>query len=83
MLSLNISTSLDSDNVDSDSDENVDDNTSVSVQRPLLCTVKVNKEARVACKSYLEYKRLAEKWTACVKKPEKNIEITVAVLCSS
>ncbi|CAH0716672.1 unnamed protein product, partial [Brenthis ino] len=72
--------SLNNENCDSDDadnvsevsqSENIDDNTSISVQISLPCTVKLNKKARVAGKSYLGYKKLANKWTACVEKPAR------------
>ncbi|CAG9794569.1 unnamed protein product [Diatraea saccharalis] len=59
---------LDSDN--SDNDESGVANT-VTAAAPLPCTVKRNKEARVAGKSYLGYKKLDNKWTACVERPKR------------
>ncbi|KAH9632643.1 hypothetical protein HF086_008470 [Spodoptera exigua] len=77
------------DDEDSDSDDNVTrvsvphniDGNSSAVQKPLPCTVKENKEARIAGKSYLGYKKLANKWTACVEKPERILKPRCSHTC--
>ncbi|CAG5033381.1 unnamed protein product [Parnassius apollo] len=43
--------------------------TSASVSLP--STVKRNKEARIAGKPYLGYKKLDSKWTACIERPKR------------